>query len=292
MKRIVSLVLAAVLVLAPCVQGFATDLEPKQQEAVSQDESSLVNPMTREGGTPEDGLTVGTPEDPADSKDSGEENGGGTPGDPSDAEPAEGPDAGTEIIMEGEPEVTEAASDVKGQIDVYIMQALAFKSDITFTVSLTGMEPKEIIFKAGETDPAALQQGVTFDNLENGSYTLSISAPGYRTRTREIEVQGLAYKLTYSTGFLGWYTYTKDTKHPGVLRIGDVNKDGEIDDTDKNLLVDKIDAMLEDSAAENASEDLNLDKKVDLADLNYFVQGYFVHAVAARGLFRSAAYCT
>ena len=73
MKRIVSLVLAAVLVLAPCVQGFATDLEPKQQEAVSQDESSLVNPMTREGGTPEDGLTVGTPEDPADSKDSGEE---------------------------------------------------------------------------------------------------------------------------------------------------------------------------------------------------------------------------
>ena len=54
-----------------------------------------------------------------------------------------------------------------------------------------------------------------------------------------------------------------------------MNKDGEIDDTDKNLLVDKIDAMLEDSAAENASEDLNLDKKVDLADLNYFVQGYF-----------------
>ena len=155
MKRIVSLVLAAVLVLAPCVQGFATDLESKQQEAVSQDESSLVNPMTREGGTPEDGLTVGTPEDPADSKDSGEENGGGTPGDPSDAEPAEGPDAGTEIIMEGEPEVTEAASDVKGQIDVYIMQALAFKSDITFTVSLTGTAPavdtksKEITFKAG-----------------------------------------------------------------------------------------------------------------------------------------------
>ena len=281
MKRIVSLVLAAVLVLAPCVQGFATDLEPKQQEAVSQDESSLVNPMTREGGTPEDGLTVGTPEDPADSKDSGEENGGGTPGDPSDAEPAEGPDAGTEIIMEGEPEVTEAASDVKGQIDVYIMQALAFKSDITFTVSLTGTSPavdtksKEITFKAGETDPAALQRGVTFDNLENGSYTLSISAPGYRTRTRAIEVQGLAYKLTYSTGFLGWYTYTKDTKHPGVLRIGDVNKDGNINDVDKNLLVDKIDAMLEDSVAENASEDLNLDKKVDLADLNYFVQGYF-----------------
>ena len=270
MKRIVSLVLAAVLVLAPCVQGFATDLEPKQQEAVSQDESSLVNPMTREGGTPEDGLTVGTPEDPADSKDSGEENGGGTPGDPSDAEPAEGPDAGTEIIMEGEPEVTEAASDVKGQIDVYIMQALAFKSDITFTVSLTGTAPavdtksKEITFKAGETDPAALQRGVTFDNLENGSYTLSISAPGYRTRTRAIDVQGLAYKLTYSTGFLGWYTYTPENKHPGVLRIGDVNKDGEIDDTDKNLLVDKIDAMLEDSTAENASEDLNLDKKVDL----------------------------
>ena len=65
--------------------------------------------------------------------------------------------------------------------------------------------------------------------------------------------------------------------HPGVLRIGDVDGNGEIDDKDKKELVDMIDFVDrgEESNGTSAFMDLNRDGKVDLADLNFFVQGYF-----------------
>ena len=285
MKRIVSLLLAAVLVLAPCVQGFATDTEaPAEQVAASLDEPVLDGPAAREGAEPESGPAVTEPEDKAaDGENAEDENGEGPSDHQTDAGTAEGEDGaledGQDVIAEDDPETLNDSKNVKGQIDVCIMQALTFKSDITFTVTLEGpgdskaAGTRKIEFKRER--PEVLQESVTFLDLEKGNYTLSISAPGYRTRTRNIEVDGLAYKLTYSTGFLGGYTYTTEHKHPGVLRIGDVNKDGEINDVDKTLLVDKIDSMLEDAAAKGANEDLNLDEKVDLADLNYFVQGYF-----------------
>ncbi len=55
-----------------------------------------------------------------------------------------------------------------------------------------------------------------------------------------------------------------------------MNADGEIDDTDKKLLVDKIDSKeIYDENDKEIPGDLNLDGQVDLEDLNYFVQGYF-----------------
>ena len=99
-------------------------------------------------------------------------------------------------------------------------------------------------------------------------------------------MEGLAYKLMYTTGFLGAYfeeneagvLQAKDLNcHPGVLRIGDVDGNGEIDDQDKKALVDTIDSVDrgEENNGTSASMDLNRDGKVDLADLNFFVQGYF-----------------
>lgn len=281
MKRIVSFMLAAVLVLAPCMQSFAT--EPDTGVPAEGGSGEV------EGTTPDNNTPGGNPTDTT------QEN-GGTGGDDADnngdaggnqvappntvppTEPGEGGTDGIDLISEEEQDVAPAVGDVKGQVDVYIMQALDFKKDITFTVNLAGKnvpytsEPRKITLSGLQGDK--LQDGVTFEGLEKGTYTLSISAPGYRTRVRDIEVEAMAYKLTYSTSFLGGFAYKEGEKQPGALRIGDVNGDGEINDADKDQLIDMIDsAKPEEEGAK--PEDLNMDGKVDLADLNFFVQGYF-----------------
>lgn len=280
MKRIVSFMLAAVLVLAPCMQSFATgDVPSAEGSAGPQDPTPPGGPDQK---TLTDGPDQSTVTDGTTDSDAGNGNGGGNTPVPQEPVPPLGTGINSEdisgILPVGELDTEKTGEGVtKGQIDVYIMQTLIFKDKITYTVSLKDPGNKEktqdIEF---EKNSSELKKGVTFDNLEDGSYTLSISAPGYRTRVRTIDVKGLAYKLTYSTGFLDGYEYVAGQNHPGALRIGDVNADGEIDDTDKKLLVDKIDSKeIYDENDKEIPGDLNLDGQVDLADLNYFVQGYF-----------------
>lgn len=298
MKRIVSLALAAVLVLAPCMQSFATETELGTPAA--ERTADLNGTAAREGAEPDDKSGENQPEN-------GTSGSGGAEG-----EDGNGP-AGTNDVVEGGAETPEdpqetsgdimtASEDrpdsenVKSQIDVRIVQALNFKSEIPFNVTLekAGSEPvsKQIVLGSLTSggDSAILQDEVTFNGdgsgLEEGTYKLSISAPGYRTRYRDITVKkGEAYKLMYTTGFLDCYyeengsgkLEAKDpNSHPGVLRIGDVNVDGEINDTDKKLLVDEIDAIGRGKEGNGGIvADLDRDGKVDLADLNFFVQGYF-----------------
>ena len=298
MKRIVSLMLAAVLVLAPCMQSFAT--EPDSGIPAGEQTDGLNSPAVREGGTPDE-EPAGAPTEGGITGSEGTEGEGGTEptdiGEPQEdgAEPAEGQEPSDDIstVSEDKPN----GEDVKSQIDVRIVQALDFKSDIEFKITLTdpegGSVSKSIVLGSltSDADSAKLQGEVTFNGedgggLEDGKYKLSISAPGYRTRYRDITVKsGEAYKLMYTTGFLDYYyeenasgvLQAKDLKcHPGVLRIGDVNGDGEINDTDKKLLVDEIDAIAQEKERDGSiAADLNRDGEVDIADLNFFVQGYF-----------------
>ena len=298
MKRIVSLMLAAVLVLAPCMQSFAT--EPDSGIPAGEQTDGLNSPAVREGGTPDE-EPAGAPTEGGITGSEGTEGEGGTEptdiGEPQEdgAEPAEGQEPSDDIstVSEDKPN----GEDVKSQIDVRIVQALDFKSDIEFKITLTdpegGSVSKSIVLGSltSDADSAKLQGEVTFNGedgggLEDGKYKLSISAPGYRTRYRDITVKsGEAYKLMYTTGFLDYYyeenasgvLQAKDLNcHPGVLRIGDVNGDGEINDTDKKLLVDEIDAIAQEKERDGSiAADLNRDGEVDIADLNFFVQGYF-----------------
>ncbi len=80
--------------------------------------------------------------------------------------------------------------------------------------------------------------------------------------------------MNLSTGFFGGYDYTAGGKHPGVLLIGDVTGDGRVADDDKTVLIDLIDAGQ--STDKNDLADFNRDGVLDLADLEYFVQGYQV----------------
>ena len=287
MKRIVSLLLAAILLLAPCVQGFATDTVPGTPAA---DQTADLNDSAAKEGDTSDGGPAG------DELGDGTEGSGETEED--ETGPAEDPQGTPDDISlasEGESNL----KDEKSQIDVRIIQALDFKSEIKFNITLkspNGDSVSKPIELGGLTSGAGsekLQNEVTFNGdgsgLESGVYRLSISAPGYRTRYRDITVKdGEAYKLTYLTGFVDYYyeeneagvLQAKDPNcHPGVLRIGDVNGDGQIDDKDKKQLVDQIDDIAQDGESaevnKETAEDLNRDGKIDIADLNFFVQGYF-----------------
>lgn len=300
MKRIVSLMLAAVLILAPCMQSFATDPDPETPAA---EQTADLDKTAGDGTTPE-GEDGGNPPagGPAVEDAEGEGGNGVSSSVETDREdgtfPTEEPQeisGDTSLTAENVPDI----EDVKSQIDVRIIQALDFKGNIEFNITLED-SAKEKVSKSillgsltsisGE-ESAKLQDEVTFNGsdgsgLETGTYKLSISAPGYRTRYRNVTVKkGEAYKLTYTTGFLDCYyeeneagiLQAKDLNcHPGVLRIGNVNGDGEIDDTDKKLLVDAIDDASRGKEADGKIvADLDRDGKVDLADLNFFVQGYF-----------------
>lgn len=163
-----------------------------------------------------------------------------------------------------------------GQVDVSILSALLLEKSVHFTVSLTGQEVKSIDLP-GDSDAGlqTVQQGVSFENLEPGDYVLTVTAPGFAKYTQEISVGNQAYFIKLMTGFVDGYDYVNGP-HPGVLLIGDVNKDGVVDDGDKTMLIDAID-----SGFVNDSADLNGDGEVNLVDLEKFAKGYQMEAVCA-----------
>ncbi|WP_303926809.1 dockerin type I domain-containing protein [Subdoligranulum variabile] len=99
-----------------------------------------------------------------------------------------------------------------------------------------------------------------FRNLPNGTYTLTVSGSGFATYTQTINAQDLLYSVQLYTGFLAGYTYAADNVHPGALRIGDVDGDGAIRQTDADGLIDALES-------EDLSADLDGSGTVDLIDL-------------------------
>ena len=137
MKRIVSFMLAAVLVLAPCMQSFATgDIAPAVEGPGSPEDPAP--PGTDNQTTPPNGNDQTTPPDKTTGSGAGEDNGGGDTLVPPDTNiPAGAGGNSGDIVPIGEMETEKTDQGVtKGQIDVYIMQSLVFKDDITYTVKL------------------------------------------------------------------------------------------------------------------------------------------------------------
>ncbi len=153
-----------------------------------------------------------------------------------------------------------------GQVDVYIMPSLKFKQDTTFNVSLSGRPAKTVTLKADGTD--GLREGITFENLAAGTYTLNVSAPGFVPYTQKIEVGQWAYTVKLTTDMMAGYDYANGV-HPGVLLIGDVNRDMKIDDADKDLMIDSLEGQGNGNQA-----DFNKDDAISLVDLEYFTRGY------------------
>lgn len=163
--------------------------------------------------------------------------------------------------------ISQAAS-ANGQVDVYILPSFTLEKDTVFNVSLSNQAAKSITLKANDTD--ALREGVTFEDLTPGTYTLNVSAPGFASYSQTIKVENWAYTVKLTTGTVAGYDYAEG-KHPGILLIGDVNRDTKVNDVDKDLMIDALEGTGNQDQA-----DLNRDDQVSLVDLEYFTRGYQV----------------
>ena len=79
-----------------------------------------------------------------------------------------------------------------------------------------------------------------FDGLADGSYTLSVRAPGIAPYSQKIDVKGDSSAVELYVGDLA-----ADPQAPariGVLVPGDVNGDGTVDDADASAIIDDIEA--------------------------------------------------
>lgn len=106
-----------------------------------------------------------------------------------------------------------------------------------------------------------------YGDLTPGKYTLTISGAGYKTYTQsDIQVEADKVKELKLTNK---YDKALDKGTPikglGIIAIGDINKDGTIDDDDENEMLTHI----KEGAHYEEKFDLNGDNEVNIIDLSY-----------------------
>lgn len=176
------------------------------------------------------------------------------------------------LTLDEEEEQFSQPEQISG-VEVCVLSGLPLQRDVEFTVRLAreGEEAAEktltLSADAQNTTPSA--RTVRFDGLENGRYTLAVSGSGFETYTQTIEVKDLVYSVQLYTGFLAGFTYSASDVHPGVLRIGDADGSGTVDQADIDAVIDAMEA------GENSTAcDLDGSGTVDLTDLQMLAESY------------------
>ena len=303
MKRRLALLMAFVLIVCASVSTYATESGAPSQAGQGSVESGSIAEQSSEAqagsqesgsqdsdagnGSQESGVqdsAAGNQSVEPSTPDSTAEDGSQEPSAP-DSSAEDGsqesgtPDSGAE---DGEQDAdagfqgTGSGNDVQGkdicQVDVSIGAALIRKSPVTFYISLTdsnGVKKEGAITLSGDDGSGSEEGLVRFLSLKEGKYTLQVLAEGFAVYTQEISVRGKE-TLRLMTGFLGGMNYVQGAAHPGVLLIGDVNKDGVINEADRAALMD----VIEGGDATGLAADLNGDGRIDIVDLEYFARGY------------------
>ena len=172
------------------------------------------------------------------------------------------------------------SSPVTGGVEIFLMNALPVSSgrEIVLVVTLENEGSREVVLGSNSK-----KHEVLFDELEKGTYHLTISEKekgnsgfGFLTYEQDIEVCGDIKTAEIYTGFveLDGVEYVNGKPHPGAMLIGDVNRDGSLDDTDKDMIMQAIsrgaDSVLKGNPDENPT-DINKDGQTDLVDLQYYV---------------------
>ncbi len=173
----------------------------------------------------------------------------------------------------------QASAGAVGGVEVILMNALPISADskITLNVSLenVGSERVELLSNSEK-------HLVLFDELSKGTYQLKIteeetggSGFGFLPYEQEIQVENDTKIAEIYTGFveLDNVAYAEGACHPGAMLIGDVNRDGRLDDADKNAIMETIsrgtNGVFQGNPSENPT-DLNKDGQTDLVDLQYY----------------------
>lgn len=256
MKKKMALLLAAALAVSAVFTTYAMNVGWGNQDTVSGN------------GPGEDGFAV--------SETDGGVSGGGVSG--TEGSKPDGSETDTVSMGEGTYGLRmsqEELGDV-GQVDVSIASGLVLCNSVEFQIKLTGNgreESRTARLGGGSVDGSARGDRVSFEDLADGTYVLTVSGPGFLPFSQSVQVEGKAYTIRLTTGFLKGMNYMPGAAHPGVLVVGDVNGDGAVNEADGTSLVDAIHAG---TASQGLELDLNKDGAVNLADLEYFTKGFGV----------------
>lgn len=167
-------------------------------------------------------------------------------------------------------------SQAIGRIEVALTSYAELKNDVEFTAELTNTANNEVQTATFTAGSEGKEKGhAVFKNLADGEYIIKVSAPGFAAFSQNITVEQKMYTVNLTADFCNGYEYVDGGLHPGVLKIGDVDGNGNIDDTDKDILIDQIEGAINGTIEENNySTDLNRDNAIDLIDLTYLSRGY------------------
>ena len=183
-----------------------------------------------------------------------------------------------ENTLEGDASWNEqtVSGSVTGGIEVVLMNALPIEegSEIHLTVTLeNGGGSKDVTLGSNSQKHMAV-----FDDLASGTkYRLRIteaetgdSGFGFLPYEQDIEVSGDIKTAEIYTGSVE-LSVTPDNAdqkqpkgNPGIILIGDVNRDGTLGDEDKDAIMQAI------SNGTGGTADLNKDGRTDLVDLQFY----------------------
>ncbi|MDE6519858.1 MAG: M60 family metallopeptidase [Ruminococcus sp.] len=154
------------------------------------------------------------------------------------------------------------------------------------------------------TNPSGV---VETEHLANGEYYVEVCAEGFKTFSQTFTVEeNMVYTVKVTLGFHRDYIYAdvfqRDSEgnieynedggkkiktayvlnHPGVLKIGDVNGDGDINARDGELLLEAVESSIRNGgeidvtlkSGEVLISDINHDGKTSLADVTAFTKNY------------------
>ncbi len=141
-----------------------------------------------------------------------------------------------------------------------------FQGDVTVQIGRGSevVESKDLKFEGSKASFAAARFEVS-----EGDYTVTVKSVQFADYTQDVKAQnGWKTKILISPSRIE----TGNEAAPGWIRVGDVNQDGVIDQTDIDGMMSKIR-----EGSMEAAFDLNQDGKVDMADLQYIVQSIDEH---------------
>lgn len=172
-----------------------------------------------------------------------------------------------------------AEANGKGALEVLIGNALPLQKKLQVRITLRNSDEKVVAEKTITLEPGTTSRETVLENLLRGTYTMTITAPGFADYEQEIDIDGDIKRAEIYSGKVNvdGVSYDEGTPHPGLLLVGDVDGDGEITEDDKDALLDAMSDIKSETLLERIigkisqkNADLNGDGTVDIVDLQYY----------------------